>query len=108
PRQARALADAAIGNHGPTRDALGAVQGPQVVEALESTVVVAVIPHGMLLAPGMCPPRWHVSGNPGGERISPLNSCGLRTSTSAADLAFTACWTSGRNARSERSGPPAL
>ena len=27
------------------------------------------------------PPRWHVSGNPGGARISPVNSAGLRTST---------------------------
>src|SRR5260370_207756 len=36
----------------------------------------------MLFAPGMCPPRWHVSGSPGGARISPVNSAGLRTSTS--------------------------
>src|SRR5262245_52853532 len=62
------------------------------------------LPHGMLFAPGMWPPRWHVSGNPGGDRISPVNSCGLRTSTSDADFDFIACCTSGRNARRELSG----
>src|SRR6185436_7709204 len=62
------------------------------------------LPHGMLFAPGMWPPRWQVSGSPGGDRISPVNSCGLRTSTSAADFDFIACCTSGRNARSELSG----
>ena len=38
--------------------------------------------HGMLIAPGMCPPRWHDSASPGGDRTSPENSSGLRTSTS--------------------------
>src|SRR5215471_21617218 len=62
----------------------------------------------MLLAPGMCPPRWQVSGSPGGARISPVNSAGLRTSTSDAFFPADACCTSGRNARSDRSGPLAL
>src|SRR5438876_10436626 len=66
------------------------------------------LPHGMLLAPGMWPPRWHVSGSPGGARISPVNSWGLLTSTSAALLALITCCTSGRNARSDRSAPLAL
>src|SRR5437667_1722069 len=64
--------------------------------------------HGMLFAPGMWPPRWQVSGSPGGARISPVNSAGLRTSTSDALWAAEACWTSGRNARSDVSGPLAL
>src|SRR3954469_13733785 len=66
------------------------------------------LPQGMLFAPGMCPPRWHVSGSPGGARISPVNSAGLRTSTSAAFFCDDACWTSGRNARSDTSGADAL
>src|SRR3954464_12295134 len=65
-------------------------------------------PHGMLFAPGMWPPRWHVSGSPGGDRISPVNSCGLRTSTSDALPAADADCTSGRNARRDTSGEPAL
>src|SRR5437867_5152348 len=66
------------------------------------------LPHGMLRAPGMWPPRWQVSGSPGGARISPVNSAGLRTSTSPAFLPADACCTSGRNARSEVSEPLAL
>ena len=66
------------------------------------------LPQGMLFAPGMWPPRWQVSGSPGGARISPVNSAGLRTSTSAAFFAADACCTSGRNARSDTSGPLAL
>ena len=68
----------------------------------------ASFPHGMLFAPGMCPPRWHVSGSPGGARISPVNSAGLLTSTSAALLFCTADVTSERNARSESSCSLAL
>src|SRR5437667_182122 len=49
----------------------------------------------MLRAPGMCPPRWQVSGSPGGARISPLNSGGLRTSTRATALAETVAFVVG-------------
>src|ERR1051325_9725805 len=66
------------------------------------------LPHGMLFAPGTCPPRWHVSGNPGGARISPVNSCGLRTSTRCAFLPALACCTSVKNARRDVSAGFAL
>src|SRR6202034_3799518 len=66
------------------------------------------LPQGMLRAPGMWPPRWQVSGKPGGARISPENSWGLRTSTRPADLADTAACTCGRKARRDKSGSAAL
>src|SRR3989338_4076543 len=61
-------------------------------------------PQWMLFAPGICPPRWQVSGRTGGARISPEYSCGLRTYTSAAERSGEAFWAYGKNARMEKSG----
>src|SRR6185437_3842101 len=66
------------------------------------------LPQGTLRAVGMWPPRWHVSGKPGGANISPVNSCGPRTSTSDAAWFFTASCTCGRKALNERSASCAL
>src|SRR5207247_672100 len=57
-------------------------------------------PQGMLRAPGMCPARCAVSVMPGGAMMSPTNSAGERTSTSATFLFLSARSTSGRLARS--------
>src|SRR3989442_2722412 len=54
----------------------------------------------MLRAPGMCPARCAVSVMPGGAMMSPTNSAGERTSTSATFLFLSARSTSGRLARS--------
>ena len=59
---------------------------------------------GMFFAPGTCPPRWQVSGRPGGARISPVNSCEERTSTKSAAFFEEASCTCGRNDRIEKSG----
>ena len=73
------------------------------VAAVERTRYQAKPPDLSLRAPGIWPPRWQVSGKPGGARISPVNSCGLLTSTSAAVRFADASSTCGSNARSERS-----
>src|SRR5436309_14976520 len=54
----------------------------------------------VLRAPGMCPARCAVSVIPGGAMMSPTNSAGERTSTSATFLFLSARSTSGRLARS--------
>src|ERR1035441_9039849 len=64
---------------------------------------IAVL-HGMLLAPGMWPPRCAVSVMPGGAITLPVYSSGLRTSTRFERFSDCARSTSGNKARRFKSG----
>ena len=89
PGVGAALADTAVGDGFiGASDALGLIQGLQLIEGLERAVVVGGLPQGMLTAPGMCPARRAVSESPGGARIFPVNSSTERTSTSWARRRF--------------------
>jgi hypothetical protein len=101
---AGAFADSAIGNRVLllVHACLGEVDLPQFLGGLKGSILVDRLAPGMLLAPGICPPRCAVSDMPGGAITLPVNSSGLRTSTRLTFPLLEASMASGKRARSSR------
>ena len=100
PRERRPLADPAV------RDDVVAASTPLAAYRAVSSSALLNVPssrtcwaHGIEAAPGMWPARCAVSVMPGGAMTSPLNSAGLRTSTSVRPASPMRGRMSSRNAR---------